>query len=76
MCFQCSGLNKKFNPKEDAQERLMRLGLFRKRESLDRDKLFKMRTDLVKGINPLENNGTDLHEVFFELGRVVNSKKA
>lgn len=74
ICFQCSGLNKRFNPKEDAREKLMQIKLFRDRDVLNENKLLKLRVELIKGINPHKNSGTDLHKVFFKFSRLVNSK--
>ncbi|MES1222125.1 MAG: RNA polymerase sigma factor [Bacteroidota bacterium] len=64
-CDQCSQLNGIFNPKQDQQEQRMKLELVKGSAKFDRAELFKMRTALVKGIDPLHSSGTDLHELIF-----------
>ena len=64
-CDQCSQLNGIFNPKQDQQEARMKLELAKGSTKFDREELFKMRTTLVKAIDPLHSSGTDLHDLIF-----------
>src|ERR1700735_5063025 len=64
-CDQCSQLNGIFNPKQDQQEQRMKLELVKGSAKFDRAELFKMRTALVKAIDPLHSSGTDLHDIIF-----------
>ena len=64
-CDQCSQLNGIFNPKQDQQEQRMKLELVKGSTKFDRAELFKMRTILVKAIDPLHSSGTDLHDLIF-----------
>ena len=76
-CDQCSQLNGIFNPKQDQQEQRMKLELVKGSTKFDRAELFKMRTTLVKAIDPLQSSGTDLHDIIFRctktaIGEVSN----
>ena len=72
VCHQCSGLNKKFNPKQDAQEKLIKFKMVREKDTSNARQLYTLRAQLVKAIDPLEAEGTNLHEVFFDINRRVN----
>ncbi|HTI08130.1 MAG TPA: RNA polymerase sigma factor [Puia sp.] len=64
-CDQCSQLNGIFNPKQDQQEQRMKLEIVKGSTKFDRTELLKMRTTLVKAIDPLHSSGTDLHDILF-----------
>ena len=70
-CDQCSQLNGIFNPKQDQQEARMKLELAKGSTKFDRAELFKMRTTLVKAIDPLHSSGTDLHDLIFRCTRTA-----
>lgn len=72
VCYQCSGLNNLFNPKQNAQAELMRLRMVREAENEDKQALFQLRTELIKGIDPLAAQGAELHEVFMKINHSVN----
>jgi len=73
VCDQCSGLNGRFNPKENIQEQLMKIKMIKEKDSQNTKKLYQLRTELVKSIDPLHANGTDLHETFMDINHKVNS---
>ncbi len=73
VCNQCSELNGRFNPKQDLQAELMKIKMVKNRKKYNRDDLFDLRVELVKGIDPLYANGADLHEAFMEIGHMVNA---
>ena len=71
MCHQCSELNGWFNPKQNQQEAKMKIKMVRDAEKMDKTRLFQMRTDLVKAINPLKSEGNELQEVLLNCNRIV-----
>lgn len=71
ICNQCSELNGWFNPKQDQNEALMRVELYRKSNKYNRNELFKMRTGLVKAIDPLTSPGNELQEVLLNCNRMA-----
>jgi RNA polymerase sigma-70 factor (ECF subfamily) len=68
-CHQCSELNGIYNPKQDQQEALMKLNLVRGSKKFEREKLYTLRTELVKAIDLLHGEGSDLTEILFRLTR-------
>jgi RNA polymerase sigma-70 factor (ECF subfamily) len=62
VCHQCSELNGIFNPRQDFQQKLMKLGLGKsqRKNATDADRLFELRTKLVKAIDPFESSGAEL----------------
>ena len=74
VCHQCSQLNGYFNPKQDAQYELMKLDLVKNVENRDKEKLYQLRTELIKQIDPLNSEGSDLHEIFMQLTRKVEGE--
>ena len=59
-CHQCTELNGIFNPKQKAQEELMKIEMARDAEKLDKEKLFDLRMKIVQGIDPFESGGAEL----------------
>ena len=70
-CDQCSQMNGIFNPKQDQQEQRMKLELVKGSTKFDRVELFKLRTTLVKAIDPLQSSGTDFHDLIFRCTRTA-----
>lgn len=73
ICDQCSGLNGKFNPKQDKRRELMKIKMYKEQTLHDNLKLYDLRKRLVKNIDPLKTNGADLHEIFMNVNHRVNS---
>ncbi len=71
-CNQCSELNGKFNPKQNSQEKLMKIKFVKEKDEHTRSKLFLLRTKLIQSIDPLNGEGTDLHEVFLKIATRAN----
>ena len=71
VCYQCSELNRLFNPKQDAQIELMKIEMVKTAVSQDKVALFNLRTQLVRHIDPLNANGTDLHAYIMKRVRTV-----
>ncbi|MEM7127822.1 MAG: RNA polymerase sigma factor [Chloroflexota bacterium] len=76
VCDQCSQLNGKFNPDQDQQAEVMKVKWVRERNKHNTDELLRLRTALVKGIDPLGAKGTDLHDVMFNINRTVNRTRS
>ncbi len=66
VCHQCSELNGWFNPKENQQQALMKLDLVKGSNKYNREELYKMRTTLVKAIDPLRTKGADLQAILLK----------
>jgi RNA polymerase sigma-70 factor (ECF subfamily) len=73
VCNQCSELNGRFNPKQNRQVEEKKIKMVRSQDKYDRTELYKLRTELVRGIDPLRANGTDLHEAFLRINHQVNA---
>ncbi len=71
VCYQCSELNGLFNPKQDTQTEIMKLELPRAAADSNQSDLFKLRTKLVQGIDPLNASGADLHDFIMQRVRKV-----
>ncbi len=69
VCHQCSELNGLHNPKQNQQQALMKLELVKNSQNKDREELFKLRTNLIKGIDPLRSKGTELHDMIMQCTR-------
>lgn len=65
-CHQCSELNGIFNPEQDARQELLKIEMVKEASQKDKAQLFKLRTRLVKGIDPLSAEGADLHEFMMQ----------
>ncbi len=63
VCHQCSELNGWFNPKQSVQEARMKIKMCREADKKSQEALFRMRTELIKGIDPLRSDGHALQEV-------------
>jgi RNA polymerase sigma-70 factor, ECF subfamily len=74
ICNQCSELNGKFNPKQDNRKKLMEIKMASATKTESRELLLDLRTQLCRGIDPLNASGTELHAVFLKLGQMVNQK--
>jgi RNA polymerase sigma-70 factor (ECF subfamily) len=71
ICHQCSELNGIFNPKQNSQEELMKLQLVRDGNNPDKDYLFDLRTQLVRGVDPFESPAAELQLHHLEQNRKV-----
>ncbi len=74
ICHQCSELNGFFNPKQNQQEVILALDLVKASDKFNREELFELRTKLVKSINPLQSNGSDLQEVIMKCTHLAITK--
>ncbi len=61
-CWKCSELSNSGNTKAETQQKIAELEIVKaKNKGVDSTNLYKLRTALVKGINPLESNNFLLH---------------
>jgi RNA polymerase sigma-70 factor, ECF subfamily len=73
-CHQCTELNGIFNPKQNAQEELMKIEMARDAERLDKEKLLDLRMKIIQGIDPFESGAHELQLHHLEHNRGVMEK--
>lgn len=75
-CHQCSELNGAFNPKQNVQEELTKIELYQagQSEDADREHLFNLRMNVLKGIDPFESGAAELQLHHLEHNRKVMEK--
>ena len=67
VCYQCSELNGLFNPKQKKLENVF--------PKAGKEKLYELRAELVKAINPLSSNGSELEDSIMQvLRKAINDK--
>lgn len=71
VCHQCTELNGIFNPKQKAQEELVKIKMVKEAEKGDKEHLFDLRMHLVKGIDPFESPAAELQLHHLEHNRKV-----
>ena len=70
-CHQCTELNGILNPKQKAQEELIKIEMVRAAEKSDAAHLFDLRMKIVKGIDPFESDAATLQLHHLEQNRKV-----
>jgi len=73
VCDQCSRLNGRFNPKQNAREELMKLELVKEAAAADTEQLYDLRAKLVRAIDPLNARGTELHDIMLSVNDKINN---
>lgn len=63
VCNQCSELNGLYNPRQDQQAARMQLDLVKGSTRYDRERLYTLRVELIKGMDPLRSGGAGIQEV-------------
>ena len=66
ICYQCTELNNKFNPEQDAYIEINRIKMVKEAAHANYDELLKLRLALIKSIDPLNSEGTNLHNYIME----------
>ena len=74
VCHQCTELNGIFNPKQNAQEELMKIDLVRNAEAKDKEALLDLRMKIVQSLDPFESNAAALQLHHLEHNRGVMEK--
>jgi RNA polymerase sigma-70 factor (ECF subfamily) len=59
-CHQCSELNGMYNPKQDAQEELMKISLVKEAEKGDKEHLFDLRMQILQELDPFSSKASAL----------------
>lgn len=60
ICHQCTELNGIFNPKQKAQEELVKIEMVRAAENADKSELFALRMKIVQELDPFESGAAEL----------------
>ena len=60
ICYQCTELNGIFNPKQKAQEELLKIEMAREAENRSRDDLFELRMKILQELDPFGSGAAEL----------------
>lgn len=74
ICHQCTELNGIFNPKQKAQEELVKIEMAREAENRSRDELFDLRMRILQELDPFESGAAKLQLHHLEHNRQVMKK--
>lgn len=74
ICHQCTELNGIFNPNQKAEEELAKIKMVRESEKGDKEHLFDLRMEILKGIHPFESSAAELQLHHLEHNRKVMEK--
>ncbi len=74
ICHQCTELNGIFNPKQKAQEELVKIEMAREAENRNRDELFDLRMKILRELDPFESGAAELQLHHLEHNRQVMEK--
>ena len=74
ICHQCTELNGIFNPKQKAQEELVKIEMAREAENRNRDELFDLRMRILQELDPFQSGASELQLHHLEHNRQVIEK--
>ncbi len=74
ICHQCTELNGIFNPKQEAQEELVKIEMAREADRRNRDDLFDLRMNILQELDPFESGAAKLQLHHLEHNRQVMEK--
>lgn len=74
ICHQCTELNGIFNPKQKAQEELVRIEMAREAENRTQDELLDLRMKILQELDPFESGAAELQLHHLEHNRQVMEK--
>jgi RNA polymerase sigma-70 factor (ECF subfamily) len=74
ICHQCTELNGIFNPKQKAQEELVKIEMARDAENRSRKDLFDLRMQILRELDPFASGASDLQLHHLEHNRQVMEK--
>jgi RNA polymerase sigma-70 factor, ECF subfamily len=74
ICHQCTELNGIFNPKQKAQEELVKIEMAREAERRTQDELFNLRMKILQELDPFESGAAELQLHHLEHNRRVMEK--
>ncbi|NMH86602.1 RNA polymerase sigma factor [Flavivirga algicola] len=74
-CWKCSELSNSGNTKAKTQQKIAKLGMVKaKNKGANRTKLYELRTQLIKAINPLNSSSFELHNFLINQTDFANNK--
>lgn len=71
MCHQCSEINGIFNPKQNTQAEIVKIKLARQAGNLDKQRLFDLRMEVLKDIDPYASAAHELQLHHLEYNRKI-----
>lgn len=74
ICHQCTELNGIFNPRQKAQEELVKIEMVRDAEKKDKGALFDLRLKVLRELDPFESGAAELQLHHLEHNRRVMEK--
>ena len=74
ICHQCTELNGIFNPRQKAQEELVKIEMVRDAENKDKESLFDLRLKVLRELDPFESGAAELQLHHLEHNRQVMEK--
>jgi len=74
ICHQCTELNGIFNPKQKAQEELVKIEMAREAENKTKQELFDLRMKILQELDPFESGAAELQLHHLEHNRQVMEK--
>ncbi len=74
ICHQCTELNGLFNPRQKAQEELVKIEMAREAKTRSRDELFDLRMKVLQELDPFESGASELQLHHLEHNRQVMEK--
>ncbi|MBO6515825.1 MAG: hypothetical protein JJ975_04665 [Bacteroidia bacterium] len=74
VCHQCTELNGIFNPKQNAQEEVVKIKMAKDAENKDKNTLLDQRMEVLKGIDPFSSGAYELQLHHLEHNRKVMEK--
>lgn len=73
-CHQCSEMNGMFNPKQNAQQEIMKVKMAKEANKASKQHLFDLRMEVLKGIDPYTSGAHELQLHHLEHNRKVMLK--
>ena len=74
ICHQCTELNGIFNPKQKAQEELVKIEMAREVDKKSKEELFDLRLNILRKLDPFESGAAELQLHHLEHNRQVMEK--
>ena len=74
ICHQCTELNGIFNPKQKAQEELVKIEIAKDAENKSKEELFDLRMKILQELDPFESGAAELQLHHLEHNRQVMEK--
>ena len=71
ICHQCTELNGIFNPKQKAQEELVKIEMVRDAQNKNKEQLFELRMKILQELDPFESGAAELQLHHLEHNRQV-----